>query len=990
MDTQPIGPLASLPARSGWAGLLILFAWSALVQAQDTRVEATAEIESARPFLRWERPSYRNFAFRNYTNYLNHSFPYEDAPRAYYGPLGDHLINGYDLYKWEETRAPGQEYGSAVFKPNEMYQLVWDKVYDAVVVGRDGYGSWGYSLVVADNMIARLSPLTLSMTSFNGFRLDISTPRLQLTGMGSRIERPHTYQEEGLFWAIERTHYADESTMLLGSRAQVDLGRLKMGLNWANAHVYQSTQPGNGLKGRLKPVQPLMDWIVVRFSDDSPLDRTGGAVVQEVQLVVNGQARPDLVPRVVRHHGGIGPQVGTLSQRTGRVAVVEYTQFAGHRLFYRGRDDMPLYADYLYRLDLEEGVDVSANAVPEVLGSIFKVESPEEALRADGAEQLVFLFDVSQEPLVESVQVEALLGNDYRVDVALLSNVNPRAKVYYGEYLSTFYRPVLRSPGNVRDLANFKRRRFGIGEDTGVFTYSADLNLSLPGLEVQGEYARSALYLRYPGEREGQPVFDRSPRFVERGAAYYLNATRWFGRGRLGAEIFAINPGFTTSLRTFLNRGTHRRNNTNLIGMYNQTVYWDLVEDNDDGDRFPDRRVGNLVGFSNDSQAHDVDGVFLDQDEDNDGWPETNRDGDLIPDSEEPFLMYYVEPNAYAYGLDRNHNDEPDPREDDGEVDYPYDYDQRGYHLFGQLDMSPHWSLALGRYATAQIAGGGRNRSAYALLTYQRQGIERLRQVFFENSLRRVQDDIADEYVSWDENADRTRNFSFRGLSRGNVIDAFIHDYPPIFSYSFVPDLVFYQDSYVNESYFEARLRPWSTLNVVQKLRLRFNWQQGGRLYNGLFQKERRLDFHTSVSRLEYTWNWGRLKVTPQYKLMLLRLMDRGQNRRMRDDFRSIPIVRLEYPLLLRTTLRAGVQGWGPIPYLRRDRVASRFSFEQRTSFVTLTNQSKYFGYELVTMVGLRKNQRGYETKFLDARNFDGLTFFVRALVGFTLYGRPL
>ena len=176
----------------------------------------------------------------------------------------------------------------------------------------------------------------------------------------------------------------------------------------------------------------------------------------------------------------------------------------------------------------------------------------------------------------------------------------------------------------------------------------------------------------------------------------------------------------------------------------------------------------------------------------------------------------------------------------------------------------------------------------------------------------------------------------------------------------------------------------------MQKLRLRLNWQQGGRLHNGLFQKERRLDFRTWVSRIDYTWTWGRLKVTPQYKIMFLQLVDGDNNRRLRDDFRSIPILRLECPLLLRTTLRAGVQGWGPVPYLRHDRVASRFSFEQRTAFATLTNLSKYFGYELVTIMGLRQNHKDYETKFLDARDFDGLTLFVRAMVGFTLYGQPL
>ena len=37
--------------------------------------------------------------------------------------MGNRLTTGYDLYQWEETRTVGQEYGSAIFKSNEMYDL---------------------------------------------------------------------------------------------------------------------------------------------------------------------------------------------------------------------------------------------------------------------------------------------------------------------------------------------------------------------------------------------------------------------------------------------------------------------------------------------------------------------------------------------------------------------------------------------------------------------------------------------------------------------------------------------------------------------------------------------------------------------------------------------------------------------------------------------------------------------------------------------------
>jgi len=128
-----------------------------LGHAQDRFATGPEEVVAERPFMRYERPSFRNFAFEPYTNYPTHTLPFDDTPRALYGPLGDFLLNGYDLYSWKETRVPGQQYGSSIFKPNEMFDLAWNKVYDGLVMGRDGYGDWRYSLIVADNLTAHLS-----------------------------------------------------------------------------------------------------------------------------------------------------------------------------------------------------------------------------------------------------------------------------------------------------------------------------------------------------------------------------------------------------------------------------------------------------------------------------------------------------------------------------------------------------------------------------------------------------------------------------------------------------------------------------------------------------------------------------------------------------------------------------------------------------------------------------------------------------------------
>ena len=953
-----------------WIPVMLLLAGS--VAAEDQRRRLLFEVVSSRPFLRQEGPAYRNYALKHFTNYPNHTTPYTDTPRSRYDFMGNYLMTGYDLYEWQELRTRGQKFGSRIFK--DANDGPWHSTFDYLVAGRDGYGNWGYNLLVGDAVIARFTPLTLSKVNFNGLRFDLSTPLWKWTGLASR---------------------ADESTLLLGSRAQIHLGALTLGLNWVNQHVYRSAQPsGNSLKGRLKPGQPLMDWILVRFTDDSPTDGTGGAVVQDVQLVIDGEARPDLAPQVVRHSSNPTIQVGFASALGGftRLNYTHFTSSSGgtaafNEVFYLERE-FPYFSDYLFRLDHEAGIDVSKSADIDGLVSTFAVESPHEMLRADGDDELVFLFDMTGETSLQSVEVEALLGNDYQVDVAMLYVKSTSAGAYHDRFSSTYYQTALRARGNVRDLSNLKRVRFEVGENTANFVYSADLHLSLPGLEIAGEYARSSVYSRYPGRMGEDPAFDASPRFADRGSAGFVNAVHRSGRGLVGAELFAINPGFQTEMRNYLNTASLWLGHLDLA--LNNTMYWQLVDDNEDGDVYPDIRYGNPVGVPVDRVGTDLNGVWMGQDEDGDGTPDTNRNLNRTPDYEEPFLMFDVEPNAYAYGLNRNHNNEPDHREDDREVDYPYDHDERGFHLFIQWNLSPHLSFSMGRYDVEEIAGGGRNRVTYGLLGCRWQGTGRWRRLFLENGLRHVQDDIPDEIMTYDPDAGpRDAFFGSRGpfytreADPGTGIPAFIR-------YRFVLDPLYYRDSYVNETCLEGRVHPWPRLQVVQKFRWRFNWLQGGRLNQGYYQGARRQDFWTWVGRVQYSWRWRQVQLTWQYKLMALRLVDRGRDLRLQSEYRSIPIMRLEYLLSARTSLRAGVQGIGPLPYRRRDHVSSQRSFEQRTAFVTLTNRSRYFGYDLVTIAGVGKDAMKFDLDAYEFAEFDTMSFFVRTLVGFTEFGRPI
>ena len=1002
---------------SRWSLSLSLLLWGqpAVVVAAEGEAEhlALPETFDTRPFLRYEQPSYSNFAFETYGHQAEHSFPwneglgvgFQNRPQAFYSRFGDYLTTGYDLYLWEERRQPGQLIGSSLFKD----WTSWDYVFDYLVVGHDNYRSWGYSLIVGDGLIARFTPLTLSKTDFNGARLDLSTPYFKLTTLASRIARPNVEID----WRSNLNgleEHTDNSTMLLGTRAQADIGALQIGLNGVNVHAFKATGTNNSMKGILRPDHPLFEILIVRFTDDSPGDGRGGAVVQEVKLIIDGARRPDIRPQVIRHRASTATQVG--KNLPSGFLPVEYNRFRSPIINFRSfemkiyRDqEIPLYADYLYRLahedpdfliSLQNGdsgwVDrnddfVEKNTNLEGLQSTFTVESPDDVLAADGTDALVYVFDLSISPSIESVRVEAVVGNDYRVEIAKVYQFSEKPGNLDTKYRSTAYETVLRAEGNVRDESNIERRGFDVGTSTSIFTYSADLHLGLPGLEITGEYARSAVFARFPSHASRTPNFHSSPRFSDKGSASFLNGTSWFGRGRIGFELFSMNPDFTTDMVTYLPQDQgYTRPFDPIFGLGNQTMKWQLVQDNEDGDRWPDLPLGPVLGSPGGVPCLivDCDGTFPGQDLDNDGVTDTNRNLNSLPDYKEPFLMYDVDPNDFVYGMDRNNNDEPDFREDDYDVDYPYDHDQRGYHLFGQYDLTPHWTVGVGRHDVEGVASGERNNSTYALVTYRRQGLERLRQVFFENHFRRVQDDIPDEYNRVREDIEViTRDpysASFDGLTHVLTRNPLITR----------PDLLFYEDSGVNETYLEGRVRLWSGLEVVQKLRLRLNWQQDGLLPSGTFQRERRLDQWNVVSRADYTRYWGSLKVQPQFKFMLLRLRDQRAERSLRSEVSVIPILRAEYPLMSRSTLQVGIQGIGPFPYRFEDRVADRHSFERRTKFANLTNESSYFGYQLFTIIGITRDKQDFDDEFQRFREFDSWSFFIRAVVGFTQYGRPL
>ena len=657
--------------------------WTAQRRWKET--PAVPAVAPDRMFLGDPGEAYQNYAFTGYRNYdsLTGRPPWSNI----YDPLGNFLISGRQLGTWtgEQSTAGDIRSGSSRIQSNLA------NFHGVLSMGGQAYSGWASNLIFAHQgdegwggstdfwtkgIITRFTPLTLNRVSLQGARGDILSP------FGDALSLVASYQYQGYFGGYDFHGGGDDSAILLGAHYEREAGPLRLGATFANLHMFDVRYPTTDLRGDLHATQAIPALIAVRISDDSPSDGRGGPVVYGVQLVVNGQLRPNMVPDLVRR------------DLDNRFTVVGRTGLSGNfrpSFYYdpstgRAPDspyygmEQPLYADYLYRRDHAQVEDVSSFADVDRLVRYIGWEDPSQVQHANGTESLVYYFNLEGLTHVRSVEVEASVGNDYRIEVADINVTNPNEDRYDSRYSAPFYKTVRRAEGNVQDLSNVERIRIPIGNQTGQSVWGVNMALDLVGLRVRGEFAQSITYSRYrdgvPGEQLAYigeyPVLyeGNGERHHDRERAGYVQLERETARYGFGGELFSIGPMFNQRL-------TMKPGEVGLGGGFpylkNKTTFFSLLEDNDDGDANPE---GKIRG----SPPRDV-AVFPGQDVDNDGIPDTNRNLNGLPDFLEPFLLYEVDPDEYVYGLDFNNNDVVDEREDDRKEDLPYDRDLRGLRL---------------------------------------------------------------------------------------------------------------------------------------------------------------------------------------------------------------------------------------------------------------------------------------------------------------------
>ena len=958
---------------------------------QEKETPSVPVIVSHQPFIGDLGERYSNYAFTGYQNY--DTFLGRPPWINIYDPLGNFLINGQHLYSWTRRRTVegGTRGGSSGQNSSPLHLRIFDGILS---IGGENQKGWAGRLIVSmalrdpglsfftEGIITRFTPLTLNQTSLHGTRADVSTP----FGDALSLIAARRYMS----YSGRRGANSDDSAVLLGGHYERRLGALRLGATFVNQHLFDVRNPINSLKGDLHASETLPALLAVRISDDSPQDGRGGPVVYGVELIVNGQQRPDLRPDVVRQDlGNRFTTVGKTSRMTGEFRPSTYFDAGIARSTgpYRGLE-IPLFADYLYRRDYQldpTDQNVAENTDVERLVRFIRWEDPESILQADGTEYLIYYFNLEGESYVRSVEVEATLGNDYRIEVAALGVANPIAKTYNARYDAPFYKTIRRAPGNIQDLSNLRKVRIPLGPDTGQSVWGSNIALDLPGMRVRGEYARSITYRRYPDGTpgEGVPLAGGVPALREwngvrhrtQDRAWYLQVQREVDRYGIGAEVFSMGPMFNERMTLRPGDIALAYNPTySYQQLSNKVTFLSFLEDNDDRDSIPETV---LMG------THDVPdfAVFPGWDADNDGIPDINRNANHVPDYLEPFLIYHVDPEAYVYGPDFNNNDMVDRLEDDREEDLPYDQELQGWHVYARWQVVPRLDMTGGWLGSRQLAGGGRNDQRYVRLRYEWER-PRIGELVVENELKRVWDDVPDDIFKWSKGA--------AGLGGGAVTPRLIllggrFLYRP----QFVTDPLNYRDSLVNRFYLSATLNWLPGWQIATRLKLEYNQQRAAQFADGTEQPGDRIRLLAWVQQADYTWRWKRLQVTPALKGLWLKQTRQRIDLPLIYTRTLIPLITTRIHLSEVTELKAGIQGPPGWWYRVADLADPRNSFEEQTITVVLSNLTPYRGYRISTNLGFTNTKRRFKDPFRSLENLDTTSLFLQTFLGYeasTLY----
>jgi hypothetical protein len=650
---------------------------------------------------RWYMPQEVADEYRwqwDYTNYAKDKYRRYSSTKQegdyFYDLYGRYLTKGWLVYDWRQ-RQPTSSQGSGVLKPSGRY----DRWFNNLLVSTDSKGQHHLSVTIGDKINTTLTPMTLRKTRFNGVQFDYAADRLQATALMSRISLPVHQIAPGVRVPIVTENF----TNLLGFRSVWKVhDAVQLGATFVNAHNDrgQSDRGGNPFKGKLTSgqLEDRINWILVRISDDSPEDGTGGPTVfsRDIEIYTKIGDRDTVL---------VGSEIGFLPQVEGGLTRNGFPVAEG-----AGSEGEITYRYNFSSLD------------PEVIA----------------LEDIIQDADLVNN--ITGVKFRFLLNNDYRVDVTSDVQTDNEPLGAQSQFLN-----VARAADNVKDNSNQRWVVFdyGLPTATQIFGFSLEVT-DWAGFQIYGEYNINHQFRQYPNLT--RKAHRSSSGILGNGAAtgWMLNIARNFHPYFFFGEAFGMDAEYNST--AFLADQGGRTDYSDDEEARSEFVY-DLVDDNDDNDIRLDQR--------RDKEGLADEAVFPGLDENNDFISDFNQNNtsvrpNLIPDYEEQFLRHYVDRPEFVFALDLNNNGWGERFENDDEPDYPYKRDRLGYNVYGGAWLTPELKWMAGQERVRHLSTGEKNLTRYALLAYERD-FPRAGNATFYNMFKLVQDNIADDLVQWVE-----------------------------------------------------------------------------------------------------------------------------------------------------------------------------------------------------------------------------------------------
>jgi hypothetical protein len=585
-----------------------------------------------------------------------------------------------------------------------------------------------------------------------------------------------------------------------------------------------------------------------------------------------------------------------------------------------GRGGAALFDDEIIITDVDgnvvRGSDVGFEPIRE--GGFQRVGY----LAADGGERILLTYDFTDpsyvgpdRSVIKEITFELVISNDYRVEITSDRQTNDDQQPVF--LLAE------RAEGNIQDNSNQRllRIEYGLPTSNVLFGFTVE-GTQVLGFDFYGEYDFNRRYRQYPNvNRKNHSTA------VDDARAWMVNLTRttypWF----FSLEGYSMDSDYST--RSFL-AGTRVQDE---IDYEDDRLYiYEFVDDNDDQDRLPDwDRFGGLVDNAI-FPGYDENGDFISDFNQND----TDDRPNLVPDYEEPFLRYHTDRPEFLFGVDMNNNGWIDRFENDDEPDFPYKRDRRGYNVYGGLHLMADARLTVGRVDEELIDGDGANRTAYLLLTLDRDRAD-LGRLRVYQYLRKAKDDIADNLFQWVQLPD----------SRGSLVR--IQDPLPA------------RDTWINTTYARFDYHGVADLNFINKVKYEAFHQIDD--VSGL---RNTASFFGLINKADYTHRVGPIDIQPRWKSEFVRQRPVEERDPARRELTETLFLITRFPILRHTLIELGLE----VSHFEQFRDEKGVPLNRtlapdsnsRVVAIQLSNSSPYLGYDLNLRTGLRLQKRTFET----------------------------